>query len=45
MTLNIEDNDFVIFQRIFPNNDYLQWRDHWMQAVYYPMNELEVQKG
>ncbi|XP_071172911.1 protein arginine N-methyltransferase 7-like [Mytilus edulis] len=28
-----------------PNPKELQWRDHWMQAVYYPSNILPVQKG
>ena len=26
-------------------NLFLQWRDHWMQAIYYPSNSVTVQKG
>ncbi|KAK3086794.1 hypothetical protein FSP39_023581 [Pinctada imbricata] len=28
-----------------PNIQELQWRDHWMQAVYYPSIPLKVSKG
>ncbi|XP_069113948.1 protein arginine N-methyltransferase 7-like [Argopecten irradians] len=28
-----------------PNIEELQWRDHWMQAIYYPGIPLEVNKG
>ncbi|XP_033755717.1 LOW QUALITY PROTEIN: protein arginine N-methyltransferase 7-like [Pecten maximus] len=28
-----------------PNIEELQWRDHWMQAIYYPSIPLEVNKG
>lgn len=28
-----------------PRPEELQWRDHWMQAIYYPNQPLSVQKG
>lgn len=27
-----------------PRPEELQWRDHWMQAIYYPNQPLSVQK-
>ena len=28
-----------------PTPDNMQWRDHWMQAIYYPYTELSVRLG
>ncbi|KAK2140166.1 hypothetical protein LSH36_1457g00024 [Paralvinella palmiformis] len=28
-----------------PDPKHIQWRDHWMQAVYYPQHQLHVEKG
>ncbi|ELT87312.1 hypothetical protein CAPTEDRAFT_168548 [Capitella teleta] len=28
-----------------PNPQEMQWRDHWMQAVYFPSSDVSVEKG
>ena len=35
----------ILTKDIDINTSLLQWRDHWMQAIYYPYNHVTVAKG
>lgn len=28
-----------------PSPKDMAWRDHWMQAIYYPLSKVKVEKG